>query len=122
MDLTGTIVKIYAKKQISDKFALREFILKTNDEYPQELIIQVTQQRCELLDEIIEGEEVQVFINLRGRSWTNPEGEIKYFNSIECWKLSGKIQSEYTKKPIGNIESNFQEDATNILASDDLPF
>lgn len=122
MDLTGTVVKIYAKKQISDKFALREFILKTNDEYPQELIMQVTQQRCELLDNIIEGEEIQVFINLRGRSWTNPQGEIKYFNSIECWKISSNSQSEYTKKPIGNIESNFQEDAINTLAPDDLPF
>tara|TARA_R110001632_G_scaffold76073_1_gene172701 strand:- start:6365 stop:6745 length:381 start_codon:yes stop_codon:yes gene_type:complete len=126
MDLKGTVIKINAKKQISDKFALREFVIKTDDTYPQEIIMQVTQERCELLDNIMEGENVQAFINIRGRSWTNPQGEVKYFNSIECWKITNEIQEEQFNKPIkGNIERNFQEDAIKTLSTsqdDGLPF
>lgn len=128
MELKGKVLKIYQKKQISDKFALREFVIKTDEKYPQEVIIQVTQERCELLDNIIEGEELEVFINVRGRSWTNPQGEVKYFNSLEAWKINQESVEEFnSKKSIskqedkGGIENNFMEDSLSTLEND-LPF
>ncbi len=128
MELKGKVLKIYQKKQISDKFALREFVVKTDEKYPQEVIIQVTQERCELLDNIIEGEELEVFINVRGRSWTNPQGEVKYFNSLEAWKINQESVEEFNSKESiskqedkGGIENNFMEDSLSTLEND-LPF
>ena len=45
--------------------------------------------KCDLLDRFKIGQQVTVDINLRGREWINPEGEAKYFNDIEGWKISG---------------------------------
>jgi hypothetical protein len=33
------------------------------------------------------GQEVDVHLNIRGRSWQNPQGETKYFNTLEAWKI-----------------------------------
>jgi hypothetical protein len=49
--------------------------------------MQVTQDKCSLLDTISVGMVVEVSINLRGKSWTNPQGETKYFNTLEAWKI-----------------------------------
>lgn len=128
MDLKGKVVEIMQTKQISEKFALREFVLETNDKYPQKIIIQTTQERCELLDNVTIGDDVQVFLNIRGREWTNPQGEVKYFNSLEAWKITNESETSFspTSKPMGNIESNFMEDAINSntsdLEDDGLPF
>lgn len=132
MDVKGKLIKIYAKKQVSSKFALREFVLATEDKYPQQIIMQATQERCDLLDSFSEGDTIQAFINIRGRSWTNPQGEVKYFNSLEAWKITNESAQEYesyndtikrTEK--SGIAQNFMEDAINTLQSQDndgLPF
>ena len=132
MDVKGKLIKIYAKKQVSDKFALREFVLATEDKYPQQIIMQVTQERCDLLDSFAEGDTIQAFINIRGRSWTNPQGEVKYFNSLEAWKITNESAQEFesyndtTKRTEkSGIAQNFMEDAINTLQSQDndgLPF
>lgn len=122
MDLRGTVIKIFPKKQVSEKFALRQFVIKTNDQYPQEIIIQVTQERCSLLDNIIEGEEIQAFINIRGRAWINPEGVVKYFNTLEAWKISNETQQSAPAPQKSGIAQNFIEDAVASLPDmdDDL--
>ena len=113
MDLKGTLVKVFAKQQVSEKFAKREFVIRTEGEYPQEILLQVTQDRCGILDNFMEGETVQAFINVRGRSWTNPEGVVKYFNTLEAWKITNESQqSAPAPQPV---------DLAND-GSDDLPF
>ncbi len=133
MDIKGTIIKIFPTRKISDKFQLREFVIKTDDKYPQEILLQTSQDRCVLLDVLAEGEQIQAFINVRGRSWTNPQGEVKYFNTLEVWKISNESAQDFTsydqgvapRKKMGNIEANFMEDAINQMMPDDddgLPF
>jgi hypothetical protein len=39
------------------------------------------------------GDEVEVGINLRGREWTSPQGEVKYFNTIQGWKIGDTLGS-----------------------------
>ena len=50
-------------------------------------MFQLTGDRCEELDKFSEGQTVGLEFNLRGREWTNPQGEVKYFNSLDVWKL-----------------------------------
>ena len=73
-------------------------MVNTGGDYPQQIIMQMTQDKCENLDSIKEGEDVDVSINVRGREWTNPEGVKKYFVSIEAWKIdvlvSGGAESD----------------------------
>ena len=87
--MTGTIKIIGSTQIISEKFSKREFVVVhgENDKFPQEIMFQCTQDKCEMLDKFMEGQEVEVSFNLRGRGWTNPQGEVKYFNTLECWRL-----------------------------------
>ena len=88
MEIKGIIKKISETVQISDRFRKREFVVEysSNPDYPQPLQFEMVQDRCELLDSFHEGQEVEVHFDLRGREWTSPQGEVKYFNSLQAWK------------------------------------
>jgi hypothetical protein len=109
MQITGTIKKIYPLIQVNDKFKKQEFVLTdSSTQYPQHLLMQVTQDRCQFLDQFDEGDTVTVNINLRGREWTSPQGVTKYFNTTEAWKITNAT-GEVNNTPIP-------------AAKDDLPF
>ena len=88
MEIQGQIKKIFPSEYVgANGFEKRDLVIVTEEQYPQTIIIQFTQGRCELLDNVRVGERVKVYINIKGREWTNPQGETKYFNTIECWKI-----------------------------------
>ena len=88
MEIQGQIKKIFPSEYVgANGFEKRDLVIVTEEQYPQMIIIQFTQQRCDLLDSLQIGQNVKVYINIRGREWTNPQGETKYFNTIEGWKI-----------------------------------
>ena len=88
MEIQGRIKQIFPSQMIGQNgFEKRDLVIVTEEQYPQTIIIQFTQQRCDLLNNLQVGQNVKVYINIRGREWTNPQGEIKYFNTIEGWKI-----------------------------------
>ena len=88
MEIQGRIKQIFPSQVIGQNgFEKRDLVIITEEQYPQTIIIQFTQQRCNLLYSLQVGQFVKVYINIRGREWTNPQGEIKYFNTIEGWKI-----------------------------------
>lgn len=93
--LTGTIKVIQETQRISDKFQKREFVVTdTTSMYPQDILFQATQDKCNLLDQFQANDNVEVSFNLRGREWTSPQGEVKYFNTIEAWRIEKQGQSQ----------------------------
>src|SRR5437868_6367023 len=88
MQLTGTLKLKRDEQAVSEKFKKREFVITDNSsQYPQIISFQATQDRCAILDPIQVGDVVTVHFNIRGREWTSPQGEIKYFNTLEAWKI-----------------------------------
>lgn len=88
MEIQGRIKQIFPSQMIGQNgFEKRDLVIVTEEQYPQTIIIQFTQQRCDLLDSLQVGQNVKVYINIQGREWTNPQGETKYFNTIEGWKI-----------------------------------
>jgi len=103
MEVTGKIKVIGLTKQVSDKFKSRDLVITTGDTYPQHVLLQATQNKCELLDSLTVGSEVTCHINIRGREWNSPTGETKYFNTIEVWKIDviGKAEAVIEEKLSG---------------------
>ncbi len=88
MELTGKIYKLGETFEVGQKgFAKRELVIQTEDQYPQTILIEFVQDKTKILDKYNEGENVKVGINLRGREWTNKQGETKYFNSLQGWRI-----------------------------------
>jgi hypothetical protein len=89
IEATGKLHTIFETKQVSERFTKREFVVELNDnpKYPQAVLFQLTGDRCTQLDNFKVGDEVRIDFSLRGREWKSPSGEIKYFNSLDCWKI-----------------------------------
>lgn len=88
MEIQGRIKQIFPSQIIGQNgFEKRDLVIVTEEQYPQTIIIQFTQQRCDLLNNLQVGQNVKVYINIRGREWRSPYGETKYFNTIEGWKI-----------------------------------
>lgn len=98
MQVKGTLLKILAKETISEKFSKQTVIVRTKEEYPQEIPVEFTNQRIDLISNHKEGEDVDISINIRGREW---KGNNKWFVSIEGWKVSSLVSevSNGTQNP-----------------------
>ena len=87
MEVLGRIKMVGNTQDVSPTFRKREVVVTTEEQYPQHILIEFTQDKCDLLNQFQPGEQVRVGINLRGREWTNPQGETRYFNSIQGWRI-----------------------------------
>jgi Domain of unknown function (DUF3127) len=87
--VSGKLHKIFETKQITERFQKREFVVEMTDnpQYPQVVLFQLTGDRCGQLDEFKVDDPVQIEFSLRGREWTSPQGEVKFFNSLDVWTL-----------------------------------
>jgi len=90
MEVIGKVKVVKETQEVSATFKKREFVVTTQEQFPQDIIMEVTQDKVSLLDGLQVGVEVTAHINLRGREWINPKGEAQYFNTIQCWKLDKK--------------------------------
>ena len=102
-------------------------ITDNSSQYPQHISFQLSQDKCSLLDPYQLGQEVKVHFNLRGREWTSPSGEVKYFNSLDAWRLEGANAASSQAAPQSNNSSNstsevISETFTASSQEDDLPF
>ncbi|MDR0803426.1 DUF3127 domain-containing protein [Fluviicola sp.] len=118
--------------QVSEKFSKREFVLTDNASmYPQDILFQLTQDKCSLIDGFNLQDQIEVSFNLRGREWTNPQGEVRYFNTLEAWRIErvGAASSMSGGIPAGgptamNLDPVASASSASTAPSDDddLPF
>lgn len=87
MNITGKVKSITPEQQVSATFKKRELVVTTEEQYPQHILIEFHQDKCDLLNNLQVDQQVNVSINLRGREWINPQGEARYFNSVQGWKV-----------------------------------
>jgi len=114
MQVEGLIHQISETQVVSDNFKKRNFVLKTeySTPYPQFVEFQMTQDKCNKLNQFNTGDLVSIQFNLRGREWNGNNG-VRYFNTLEAWQIS--LQS-----PAAPQQSNTNSSAKTD--NDDLPF
>ena len=106
MQITGRLKFIGATQKVSASFKKREAVVTTNEQYPQHILIEFNQEKCDVLNSYNVGDEVEVSINIKGKEWTNPQGETKYFNSIQGWKINkvgSQQQAQQLNEPAGIV-------------------
>ena len=125
MEVQGRIKMIDETKTYGNNgFRKREVVVTTEEQYPQHILVEFVQDKCDLLNNYSVGQMVKISINLRGREWVNPQGETKYFNSIQGWRIEN-LQSEPAgdnMPPIPPMEAFEPADDYNDEDHDDLPF
>lgn len=126
MEIQGIIKVVGETKSFGrNDFLKRELVITTTEEYPQTIMIEFVKDKCSILDNYAEGQEVKVGVNLRGREWVSPQGETKYFNSLQGWKieaLSGQPSQPANSKPKEELPNEPELPANEEDEDDDLPF
>lgn len=119
MEISGKIKVLNETQNIGDKgFRKREVVITTEEQYPQYILVEFIQDKCDLLDGYTVGQDVKISINLRGREWVNPEGVAKYFNAIQGWRIELLNREEPAPVKLQEVESvSFIDDQDT-----DLPF
>ena len=112
MEITGKIKFIGADQQVSASFRKRELVVSTEEQYPQHILVNFVQDKCDILNSYQQGQKVAVGINIRGREWISPAGETKYFNDIQGWKINAVVGTQNAPIP---------QDA-QLTDTDDLPY
>lgn len=113
---TGRLHKIFETEQKSASFTVRDFVIETADsKFPQLIKFQLTQDKCALIDEFSEGDEISVEFDLRGREWND-----KFFTNLNAWRIglasgqdgSNEAPAETTAAPATSFDD----------LEDDIPF
>jgi len=116
MNIKGKLIEKFETQEVSASFRKREFIVEyaENPQYPEFLKFELIQSNCEQLDPLQIGSVININFNLKGRKWTDPSGNVKYFNSLQAWRLEQGESSE-SQEPGEWLKEDFSED-------NDLPF
>lgn len=110
----GVVYKVGNLEVISEKFSKRELVLTDGaEQYPQFISFTFVKDKCALLDSVGSGQEVEVSFSLKGREWTSPQGQVKYFSTIEGFAVTTTSNPAFAPGVIGTPGSGH---------TDDLPF
>ena len=125
MELQGK-VKLIGETQTfgSNGFRKREVVVTTEEQYPQHIMVEFVQDKTDLLNNFQVGQQVKISINLRGREWVNPQGETKYFNSIQGWRIEA-LQEEAARGAMPQVPPTEAFEPVSDIKDgdhDDLPF
>ena len=125
MEIQGKIKLIGETKTFgANGFRKREVVITTEEQYPQSIMVEFVQDKTELLNNYEVGNNVKISINLRGREWVNPQGETKYFNSIQGWRIENLQQDEQGENIPPVPPADVFEPVKDLKEEDydDLPF
>lgn len=116
-ELTGKVKVILEPKTFASGFTVREFVVTVEDgKYPQDIILQVVQEKVSLLDSISVGQDVTATFDVRGREYNG-----RYFNNLQAWKVeaaAGAAAGSDDQPPVSDkdVPADFDE------FEDDIPF
>ena len=122
----GKIKVINETQVISEKFKKREFVVTdTSSMYPQDVMFQSVQDKCDMLNGYSVEDQVEVSFNLRGREWTSPDGVVKDFNTLDAWRIEkmgqgGGIPAAGPSDMSLDAQPSAEADGSG--EKDDLPF
>jgi hypothetical protein len=130
MDIKGKLLEKSETANVTASFKKREFVVEfaENPQYPEYVKFELIQDKCDLLNDFEPGQEIEVHFNLKGRKWTDPKGEVKYFNSLQAWRIlpvgAQSASSTGSSSSTGAVPPPAEEPEWLSASSedDDLPF
>lgn len=124
MELTGRVKVIKEEQSFASGFTKREFVITTEEQYPNDIAFELLKEKGELIKKYNEGDRIKVSFDIRGREWQG-----KYFNSLVAWRIDAAdaIQQAPSAAPAYQQQQYQQQAAPapqNFAApvDDDLPF
>jgi len=101
LEVTGKIKGIFDEQVFASGFTKREFVITTEEQYPQDIKLEFVKDKCSLLDKFKIGQSVKVSFNLRGSEYNG-----KYYVNLNAWRIEEVEQASYTPDPLSGSNYN----------------
>jgi len=88
-EIDGTLINIMDTMTFPSGFTKREFVVRTDEMYPQEVKFELIKDKVALIDSYSVNEQVKVSFNIRGSQWQD-----KYFTNLQAWKIQRMAAGE----------------------------
>lgn len=108
-------IKVIGNAGTFGKTQKKSLVITTNDKFPQTLEVEFLNDKINLIDGYDVGENVEINVNIRGREWINPQGQTKYFTSLQGWKIDREAK-------LSNEQQNPLRQQANTPQTDDVLF
>ena len=111
-ELKGKIKVLFEQQDFPSGFYKRDFVITTNEQYPQDIKLSALKERVEQLNGLGEGDEVLVKFDLRGREYNG-----NYYVDLNAWRIErgGAAQAS------DGVGSGAQQQSTPPVDSAPLP-
>lgn len=114
MEITGKVKLVMDQQTFDSGFTKREFVVTTQEQYPQDIKFETVQDKVQILDNVSPGAEVTVSFDIRGNEYNG-----RYFVNLRAWKVMAGSAA-----PAGGQMPPAPMDAPPVGSNDedDLPF
>ncbi|MCK5169955.1 MAG: DUF3127 domain-containing protein [Bacteroidales bacterium] len=90
-EITGKLIEKYNFIQVNDRFKKRDFVIEKTEsnggmEFTEHIKFQLTQDKCNLVENIEINDEIKVSFNIRGKRWEK-DGKVSYFTNLDAWRI-----------------------------------
>ncbi len=80
--LEGSVKLINDVQNFQSGFSKREFVVTTDDQYPQDIKFECVKDKCALLDSVSQGQRVNVSFRIRGNEYQG-----RYYVNLQVYKI-----------------------------------
>lgn len=107
-ELEGKVKLIEDLRTFDSGFTKREFVITTDERFPQDIKFEVIKDKCALLDDLKPGDTTKVSFNIRGNEFKE-----RYYVNLQAWKLE-------KKEGASNSEEDFEEAPPQVVEEGNL--
>jgi single-strand DNA-binding protein len=116
MDITGRIKLIKDEQSFPSGFVKREFVVTTEEQYPQDIQLELIKDKTSLVSNYKTGDRIKVFFNIRGSEYNG-----RYFVNLQAWKIENALAGSSETAPAAAAPAPAAASFAPPV-DDDLPF
>ena len=88
-EMTGTVKKVMDLQVFDTGFTKKQFVITTDDQYPQDVQFDTVKDKTSLCDKLKVGQKVTVSFDVRGNEYNH-----RFYVNLNCWKINAEESQE----------------------------
>ena len=113
-EIKGKIKVLFDRQDFPSGFFKRDFVITTNDQYPQDIKFGALKERVEQLDGLSVDDEVTVKFDVKGREYNG-----NYYVDLNAWRIErgASSQASQSGSSEGQSSQTSQASAPNVTSA-----
>lgn len=115
LKITGKVKVLLDEQSWDSGFRKREFVITTDEQYPQDVKFECVNDRISILDGLTTNDQIDVSFNVRGNEYQG-----RYYVNLQAWRVEKASNGGQDTPP--SFEANTSFEPASEDETDDLPF